>query len=133
MLGLGRPRLKARPSLLELITKKNIEELALPSPSDQAWQEFVDDIDDLPPLPTSPALLDSEKLSSPPPLPTKGASRPTTMPSVRDIIPSGASWESIELIPSPGIEERENKARSGRRPIWLNLFRLRVSLMSVHS
>ena len=67
MLGLGRPRLKARPSLLELITKKNIDEL---SPKFVRVQPpFAKEIEHLPPLPTSPTKtpdkLDLPSLSYP--------------------------------------------------------------------
>lgn len=53
MLGIGRPRLRARPSLFELITKKDIEDLSILK-SKRSFPELVDDIDDLPPLPLSP-------------------------------------------------------------------------------
>lgn len=58
MLGIGRPRLRARPSLFELITKKDIEELSSSSSrleSKRSFPELIDDVDELPPLPLSPA------------------------------------------------------------------------------
>ena len=64
MLGL-RPRLKPRPSLLDLIRKKNIDELSL-SPTSTAPLEPTD-APSLVPLPVSPAVVPRVEVVGPPP------------------------------------------------------------------
>ena len=64
MLGL-RPRLKPRPSLLDLIRKNNIDELSQ-SPSHSAPLEPAD-APTLVPLPASPAVVPRVEVTGPPP------------------------------------------------------------------
>ncbi|KAH2391408.1 H(+)-transporting V1 sector ATPase subunit A [Aspergillus fumigatus] len=58
MLGLGRPRLKARPSLLDLIASRGVVDLSESKPSSPPAT------DELPPLPVSPTSTTSSSSSS---------------------------------------------------------------------
>lgn len=69
MLGL-RPRLKPRPSLLDLIRKNNIDQISqAPSPVP------ADDPPTRIPLPVSPSITPKDELSSPPPYALKDVSK----------------------------------------------------------
>lgn len=111
MIGIGRPRLKARPSLFELITKKDIDELSRLK-SKHSFPELIDDIDELPPLPLSPA----KPQSSPPsqlylPTPRQAFQVPEkdTSDSVLPLPPDSA--QAAKMAPTKkvrgGLEEGE--------------------------
>ena len=74
MLGLGRPKLlRTRPSLLQLISKRNIDELSQPRTLSHL-PKLEDDVDDLPPLPASRPSSPT-KTEPPFPFPTSIAER----------------------------------------------------------
>lgn len=76
MLGL-RPKLRTRPSLFDLITKKNINQL---SRSESTEDSIKEEEEHLPPLPTSPSSVRQE----PPPF-----AHPTEPPSTSTMAPVG--------------------------------------------
>lgn len=66
MLGLGRPRLKGRPSLLDLIAHGAVSRLSSPSPSPSSTSATP--LDDRPPLPASPTNNSNSNSNSSSPL-----------------------------------------------------------------
>ncbi|KAF4212098.1 hypothetical protein CNMCM6805_002328 [Aspergillus fumigatiaffinis] len=85
MLGLGRPRLKARPSLLDLIASRGVVDLSESKPSSPPAP------DELPPLPVSPTSTTSSSSSSSSniELPSSPSSSSIHTPVVRIMAPSG--------------------------------------------
>jgi hypothetical protein len=124
MLGLGRPRLRARPSLLELITKKNIDELS--ANFLLVKKASVQAINQLPPLPASPSKPPQE-LHLPSPSSPKAQIHLKMAPvSFRCL--AGAPERSIELTCVFAIRNRRERPRKpGRTNMVRNYFASRAS------
>ncbi|KAL2220399.1 putative vacuolar ATP synthase catalytic subunit A [Thermoascus aurantiacus ATCC 26904] len=95
MLGLGRPRLKVRPSLLDLLASTSAVEQAArdaASGSSPASPPPPPDVDDLPPLPDSPTTI-SSSIEQPPPSSQHTRIQPSTPPRMA---PQGKERKRLE-------------------------------------
>lgn len=86
MLGLGRPRLKARPSLLDLISRREEQPNTAPPPptaAAEAHSSLAPSPPELPPLPDSPTSS-SSTISSTSPVSTPSTQTSSTMAPAQD-------------------------------------------------